>query len=187
MRECSIGKLKLITGHIHGRRETPTELQTRTESQQLMVKLHTSCMRFDVTYKEQGRLNQAASSSLMARIESLKPMVRTAAPSPLHPHLRHNPTAVRKPKSVSCVADAPYSPMTFRQADNNNNIQQTLECMQTAEYACGIELSSTCGVFSLSIEVENSNRRLSKLEMLKRRGKGPPKKGHGKRASKKNK
>ncbi|GJZ12029.1 hypothetical protein Tco_1415917, partial [Tanacetum coccineum] len=29
--------------------------------------------------------------------------------------------------------------------------------------------------------------RLSKLEMLKRRGKGPPKKGHGKRASKKNK
>lgn len=30
-------------------------------------------------------------------------------------------------------------------------------------------------------------RRLSKLEMLKRRGKGPPKKGHGKRAAKKNK
>nr|GEX63760.1 28S ribosomal protein S33, mitochondrial [Tanacetum cinerariifolium] len=31
------------------------------------------------------------------------------------------------------------------------------------------------------------SKRLSKLEMLKRRGKGPPKKGHGKRASKKNK
>ncbi|ONK65838.1 uncharacterized protein A4U43_C06F1490 [Asparagus officinalis] len=29
--------------------------------------------------------------------------------------------------------------------------------------------------------------RLAKLEMLKRRGKGPPKKGHGKRAVKRNK
>ncbi|XP_073136117.1 small ribosomal subunit protein mS33-like [Henckelia pumila] len=29
--------------------------------------------------------------------------------------------------------------------------------------------------------------RLNKLEMLKRRGKGPPKKGHGKRAKKSNK
>lgn len=30
-------------------------------------------------------------------------------------------------------------------------------------------------------------RRLSKLEMLKRRGKGPPKKGQGKKAAKRNK
>ncbi|CAN6855388.1 unnamed protein product, partial [Brassica oleracea] len=30
-------------------------------------------------------------------------------------------------------------------------------------------------------------RRLSKLEMLKRRDKGPPKKGHGRRAAKRNK
>ncbi|KAL6292805.1 hypothetical protein ACE6H2_000947 [Prunus campanulata] len=29
--------------------------------------------------------------------------------------------------------------------------------------------------------------RLSKLEMVKRRGKGPPKKGHGRRAAKRNK
>ncbi|GKA02444.1 28S ribosomal protein S33, mitochondrial [Tanacetum coccineum] len=38
-----------------------------------------------------------------------------------------------------------------------------------------------------AVQIGSLYRRLSKLEMLKRRGKGPPKKGHGKRASKKNK
>ncbi|GJZ12028.1 Ribosomal protein S27/S33, mitochondrial [Artemisia annua] len=38
-----------------------------------------------------------------------------------------------------------------------------------------------------TIVAREEKERLSKLEMLKRRGKGPPKKGHGKRASKKNK
>ncbi|XP_010674327.2 uncharacterized protein LOC104890511 [Beta vulgaris subsp. vulgaris] len=34
------------------------------------------------------------------------------------------------------------------------------------------------------VMAQKEEERLSKLEMLKRRGKGPPKKGHGKRASK---
>ncbi|KAI3829453.1 hypothetical protein L1987_03577 [Smallanthus sonchifolius] len=37
------------------------------------------------------------------------------------------------------------------------------------------------------VVARKEQERLSKLEMLKRRGKGPPKKGHGKRASKRNK
>ncbi|KAI4328777.1 hypothetical protein L6164_021107 [Bauhinia variegata] len=37
------------------------------------------------------------------------------------------------------------------------------------------------------VMAEEENLRLSKLEMLKRRGKGPPKKGQGRRAAKRNK
>ncbi|KAK4754333.1 hypothetical protein SAY87_002437 [Trapa incisa] len=37
------------------------------------------------------------------------------------------------------------------------------------------------------VMAREEQERLSKLEMLKRRGKGPPKKGQGKRASKRNK
>ncbi|KAK9059986.1 hypothetical protein SSX86_020690 [Deinandra increscens subsp. villosa] len=38
-----------------------------------------------------------------------------------------------------------------------------------------------------SVVARKEQERLSKLEMLKRRGKGPPKKGHGKRAAKRKK
>ncbi|GLT63505.1 hypothetical protein SLA2020_360670 [Shorea laevis] len=37
------------------------------------------------------------------------------------------------------------------------------------------------------VMAQQEQARLSKLEMLKRRGKGPPKKGQGKRAAKRNK
>nr|AFK36800.1 unknown [Lotus japonicus] len=37
------------------------------------------------------------------------------------------------------------------------------------------------------VMAREQQERLSKLEMLKRRGKGPPKKGHGRRAAKRNK
>ncbi|CAA6668601.1 unnamed protein product [Spirodela intermedia] len=37
------------------------------------------------------------------------------------------------------------------------------------------------------VMAREEKERLSKLEMLKRRGKGPPKKGQGKRAAKRNK